>query len=100
MNVDHRAGPLKISDLKYSFHPESIRPDDVLKLDTPDSAELRRHDWFEMLYFVNKFANTNGLGSTGVARHAEKLIHEKVPQHLRSHEQIRKWLLDNWKFFS
>ena len=100
MNVDHRAGPLKVSDLKYTYHPDTPSPDDLMTLNEPDSTDLRRHDWFEMLYFVNKFANTNGLGSLGVAKHAEKLIQEKVPPHLRSHEQIRKWLLDNWKYFS
>lgn len=100
MDVDHRAGPLRKKDLTYTYHPAEHDSADVMTLNEPDAAELRRHDWYEMLYFVNKFSNTNGLGSLGVARHAEKLIHEHVPHNLRSHDEIKKWLLDNWKFFS
>ncbi|CAN5466241.1 hypothetical protein BH11PSE11_BH11PSE11_04220 [soil metagenome] len=100
MNVDHRTGPLRKADLKYPYQPDAHGSGDLKSFREPDEQELRRHDWYEMLYFVNKFSNTNGLGSLGVARHAEILIHEHVPHHLRSHDQIRKWLLDNWKFFS
>lgn len=100
MSVDHRVGPLKKSDLKYTYHPDLPDAEDLSKWHEPDSSNLRRHDWYEMLYFVNKFANTNGLGSLGVAKHAERLIQEHVPHGLRSHDEIRKWLLDNWKFFS
>lgn len=100
MELDHRVGPLRKSDLKYNYHADVHGTDDLKNWNEPNSADLRRHDWYEMLFFVNKFANTNGLGSLGVAKHAEKLIQEHVPAHLRSHEEIKEWLLDNWKFFS
>ncbi|MDB5765113.1 MAG: hypothetical protein JWQ21_4108 [Herminiimonas sp.] len=99
MVTDHRVGPLKKGDLKYRY-PGLAGTDDPLQKAEPDASELNRQEWYEMLYFINKFANINGKGSGGVAKHAEKLIHENVPSGLRSHEKIRQWLLDHWKFYS
>ncbi|OGB27524.1 MAG: hypothetical protein A3I66_06490 [Burkholderiales bacterium RIFCSPLOWO2_02_FULL_57_36] len=97
--IDHRAGPLTKSDLKYRYS-ESIEADNPLQLEEPDPSRLNRQDWYEVLYFVNMFANRYGKGSTGVARHAEKLLHEHVPPELHSYSQIKQWLLDHWKFHS
>lgn len=99
ITIDHRAGPLKKSDLKHRY-PGSIKVDDPMRLDEPDPSHLNRQEWYEVLYFVNMFANLYGKGSTGVARHAEKLLHEHVPAELRSHDRIKQWLLDYWKFHS
>lgn len=99
ITVDHRAGPLKKSDLKYSY-PETNDAEDPRQLDRPDTSRLNRHAWYEVLYFVNMFANLYGKGSPGVAKHAEKLLHEHVPSQLHSHENIKQWLLDYWKFHS
>jgi hypothetical protein len=99
ITVDHRAGPLRKSDLKYSYSG-SIEVDNPMRLDEPDSSHLNRREWYEVLYFVNMFANRYGRGSTGVARHAEKLLHEYVPSELHSHDRIAQWLLDYWKFHS
>jgi hypothetical protein len=97
--VDHRAGPLKKSDLKYRYSDAAERVD-PMQLDEPDAAYLNRQEWYQVLYFVNMFANVYGKGSTGVARHAEKLLHEHLPRDLRSHDKITQWLLNYWKFHS
>lgn len=97
--VDHRAGPLKKSDLKYSYS-ESIEASDPMRLQEPDPSCLNRQEWYEVLYFVNMFANVYGKGSSGVAKHAEKLLREHVPPELHTHGQIKQWLLDYWKFHS
>lgn len=99
MILDHRAGPLKKSDLKYAYRGLS-EAGDPLQMAEPDVAVLNRHEWFEMLYFVNKFANINGKSSPSVARHTEKLIHENVPSDVRGHEGVKQWLLDHWKFYA
>lgn len=96
MMADHRAGPLKKRDLKYDYS-DLASLDDPLQKDVPDASALNRREWYQMLYFINKFANINGKGSAGVARHAEKLIHENVPADLQSHEKIKQWLLTHWK---
>ena len=97
--IDHRVGPLKKADLKHPY-PGSVKTADLLQLDQPDPSHLNRQEWYEVLYFVNMFANMYGKGSTGVARQAEKLLHEHVPPELRSHDRIKQWLLDYWKFHS
>ena len=97
--IDHRVGPLTKSDLKYCYSGY-VKSDDPAQLEEPDPACLNRRQWYEVLYFVNMFANIYGKGSSGVARHAEKLLHDHVPQDLNSHEQIKQWLLDYWKFHS
>jgi hypothetical protein len=99
MATDHRAGPLKKADLKYSY-ADLAGSDDPVQKEEPDSSRLNRHEWYEMLYFINKFSNLNGKGSAGVAKQAEKLIHENVPPNLHCHDKIRQWLLDHWKFHS
>lgn len=97
--LDHRAGPLKKADLKYRY-PEQGAVPDLKELAQPDASRLNRHQWYEVLYFVNMFANLYGKGSPGVAKHAEKLLHEHVPPELHSHDRIKQWLLDHWKFHS
>jgi hypothetical protein len=97
ITVDHRLGPLKKSDLKYRYSG-SRTADDPMRLEEPDPSRLNRQDWYEVLYFVNMFANRYGKGSSGVARHAEKLLRECVPPEFDGHERIKQWLLDNWKF--
>jgi hypothetical protein len=99
IDVDHRAGPLKESDLKYQYS-ESRPVPHSLQSDAPDPSCLNRRNIYEVLYFVNRFAILYGKGSTGVARQAEKLLHEQVPPELHSHEKIMQWLLDYWKFHS
>jgi hypothetical protein len=97
--VDHRAGPLKKSDLKYSYSGPT-GTDDPMQLEKPDTSYLNRQNWYEVLFFVNMFANMYGKGSAGVAKHAEELLHEHVPLEFQSHDKIRQWLLDYWKFHS
>jgi len=92
-------GPLKKADLKYGYADVAGSDESAQKAE-PDSSRLNRREWYEVLYFINKFANLNGKGSAGVARHAEKLIHENVPPDLHNHDKIRQWLLDHWKFHS
>lgn len=97
--TDHRMGPLKKSDLKYNY-ANLNNSDDPAQKEEPNSSQLNRQEWYEMLYFINRFANVNGKGSAGVAKHAEKLIQENLPADLHSHDKIRQWLLDHWKFYS
>jgi hypothetical protein len=95
--MDHRLGPLKKSDLKYKYAPKTAGGDDPAKRNVPDSRLLNRDEWYEVLYFVNKFANENGDSKPGVALKAERLIKtHTVPTNLHSHENISTWLIANW----
>jgi len=99
MPTDHRLAPLKKGDLQYSYPSGPTASDDPSKRNHPDSNLLNRHEWYEMLYFVNKFANENGQGSAFVAKKAERLIHKYCPSHLRSHEHVTNWLITNWQTY-
>ena len=97
--VDHRLTPLKKSELQFQY-PSGVAGDDNPALrGIPDSSLLNRGEWYEVLYFVNKFANERGTGQAGVAKKAERLIHRYLPSNLRSHAHIEKWLIDNWDVY-
>lgn len=100
--ADHRITPLKKSDLQFSYTPSVTTGDDPSKRGTPDNALLNRSEWYEVLYFVNKFANENTANPTLpnqvlVAKKAERLIHRYLPSDKRSHDNVTAWLLNNWQ---
>lgn len=96
MAVDHRVSPLKKGDLQYDYPTGPTASDDPSVRGVPDSSLLNKHEWYEMLYFVNKFANDYGDSKTGVALKAERLIQKHLPSNQRSHAHVTTWLRDNW----
>jgi hypothetical protein len=97
--ADHRIGPLKKSDLQFKYPNGPTANDDPSKRGIPDSVELNRSEWYEMLYFCNKFATERGEGSKEVALKTERLIHRSVPTNLHSQAHIDEWLYRNWALF-
>jgi hypothetical protein len=102
--ADHRLEPLKKSDLQYRYTPSVTEGDDPSKRNAPDSALLNRSEWYEVLYFVNKFANEKANPQTldariSVAKKAERLIHKHLPGDQRSHAHVTTWLLANWQTY-
>lgn len=102
MAQDHRTGPLKKSDMtkQYRYPTGPSEGDNPHIRGVPDSSLLNKHEWYEMLYFCNKFANEHGNGAVSVASKAEKLIHEHLPDNLRSHAHVTGWLLNNWQAYN
>jgi len=106
MQPNHRLSPLKRADLRwdYAVPPDALRAlalygDDLTNRGEPDRSLLNRHEWYEMLYFVNKFANEHSASNANpmeVAWKAEHLIHTKLPSHLRSHQHVEDWLMAHW----
>jgi len=94
--ADHRLGPLKRSDLQFHYPPGASGDDNPALRGTPDNDMLNRTEWYEMLYFVNKFANTSGNSSAIIAKKTERLIKKHLPADIRSHANVTKWLLENW----
>lgn len=74
IKMDHRLSPLKKIDLKFNYEPGAAGGDAPAKRSVPDSKLLHRNEWYEVLYFVNKFANEKGGGNANVALKAERLI--------------------------
>ncbi|MBW3497746.1 hypothetical protein [Janthinobacterium sp. NKUCC08_JDC] len=97
MAVDHRVSPLKKSDLQYDYPKSVSAGDDPSKRNEPDRSLLNRSEWYEVLYFCNRFANQNSSGKKEVALKVERLIKDGfVPSNLHSHDNIEKYLLNHW----
>jgi hypothetical protein len=98
--ADHRIEPLKKSDLQYDYPKGAAGDDDPSKRGFPDSIFLNRSEWYEMLYFCNKFANDLCQGNKLSALKTERLIKGgSVPSNLHSHENISAWLVANWAHY-
>lgn len=87
---------LSKSDLKYPYSWTAIAPDDPEVTGAPDSALLNRNEGYEVLDFINRFAQECKFKYKASATKAERLIKEHLPNDIRSHENISRWLADNW----
>ena len=99
MAVDHRVSPLSKSDLQYTYPPGTVGSDNPALRGTPDSILLNRNEWYEVLYFINKFANDHGNGKAIVAKKAERLIKKHLPSDQRSQANVTAWLRTNWQTY-
>jgi hypothetical protein len=99
MAVDHRLTPLRKTDLQYRYSDGAVGGDNPSLRGFPDSALLNRGEWYEVLYFVNKFANEYGNGNALVAQKAERLIQKHLPSTQRSHDHVTTWLRNNWNTY-
>ncbi len=68
--ADHRITPLKKSELQFTYPAGTTGGDNPAFRGVPDSVLLNRGEWYEVLYFVNKFANDRGNGNVLVAKKA------------------------------
>lgn len=63
----------------------------------PDSTLLNRKEGYEILYFINKFSEIYSFKQKNSAVKVEKMIREEVPSDRRSQENIKTWIVQNWK---
>ena len=72
--------------------------DDPRVTGKPDSTLLARKEGWEMLYFVNKLVELwNWTASVSNYQKIERAIRERVPDYVRSQENIRNWIEQNLK---
>ena len=88
---------LQKSDLVFEYAWKAIPPDDPRVTGKPDSTLLNRGEGYEVLAFINSFASTNDWKQKASGLKAERLIKNNLPGDTRSHANVRKWLVDNWK---
>lgn len=70
--------------------------DDPKVTGVPDSTLLARKEGYEMLYFVNKYAEINSWKQTNSCQKVERLIRTVIPTNIRSQANIRTWLDENY----
>lgn len=90
---------LQKSDLQFEYSWTAIAPDDPKVTGTPDSTLLNRGEGYEVLAFINSFAVTHSFKQKASGIKVERLIKEHLPGDTRSHANVNKWLVDNWKTF-
>nr|EKW8248373.1 hypothetical protein [Klebsiella pneumoniae] len=52
---------------------------------------------YEVLAFINRFAVKHALKQKDSGLKVETMIHDHLPGDTRSHANVEKWLVDNWK---
>lgn len=86
------------SDLYYKDYSwTTILGDNPKMTGQPDSTLLNRKEGYEILYFINKIAEIHDLKQLRSAIKIEKMIRNELPGNVRSQENIRKWIVENWK---
>lgn len=87
------------SDLKKKYSWTTDGGDDPDFRSGSDKALLDRTEGYEVLYFINKLADDLGFKKKALGEKLERMIHA-TPGNLGSHENIKKWISDNWNTFS
>ncbi|MCK9345059.1 MAG: hypothetical protein M0P64_02960 [Candidatus Pacebacteria bacterium] len=90
---------LQKSDLEFDYSWTAIAPDDPKVTGKPDSTFLNRNEGYEVLAFINSFATACDLKQKDSGVKVERLIKKHLPGDTRSHANVKKWLIDNWKRF-
>jgi len=85
------------SDLYYKDYSWTASSGDDPKITgTPDSTLLNRNEGYEILYFINKFAELHSLKNKSSAIRIEKMIRNDVPSNIHSQHKIKLWIEENW----
>ncbi|EBP5664284.1 hypothetical protein ACYBWJ_00820 [Klebsiella pneumoniae] len=94
-------GLLVKSDLQYEdeYSWTAIDGDNPKITGIPDSTLLNREEGYEVLAFINRFAKKYSLKQKDSGLKVESMIHDHLPGDVRSHANVEKWLVENWKKF-
>ena len=83
------------SDLKNKYSWSADGGDNPKLKGEPDSSLLDRTEGYEVLYMIQKLMVKWGLKNVTSGQKIETLIH-KCPSNLRSQENIKNWIHENW----
>lgn len=90
---------MKKDDLQYQYSWTAINPDDPKATGKPDSTLLNRGEGYEVLPFINRFAEKHGLVNLASGKKIETMIKKHLPGEVRSHANVTAWLEKNWKTY-
>lgn len=90
---------LNRSDLKLQYSWSAVAPDDPRITGKPDSTLLNRQEGYEVLNFINSFAAEHGFKNKETGWKVERML-QKHPGAIRSHKNVKAWLVENWKNFN
>ncbi|WP_407366068.1 hypothetical protein ABFU50_12975 [Xanthomonas campestris pv. campestris] len=95
-----KAPLLKKTDLQHEYSWKALEGDNPHVVGAPDSTLLSRSEGYEVLDFINRFAEQHNLKQKNSGKETEWLIKIKLPSNVRSHANVRSWLEKNWKTFN
>jgi hypothetical protein len=85
------------SDMIYHDYSWTVYDHDNPKVTgEPDSTLLNRHEGYEMLYFINKYAQNHSILQIWLCQRIERIIRQQVPSHIHSQREITRWIEENW----
>lgn len=88
----------KRSDMLYDYRWTTGENDLKLKGE-PDHSEFDPQEGCEVLYLINKFGQKHNAEVPVIGNKVEKMIKNGLPQSIRTHEHIMKWLEENWSHY-
>lgn len=74
----------------------AIKGDDPRISGKPDSTMFNRHEGYEVLYLINALVKEWNLSQKSSGQKMEKMIRLKLPANIRSQENVRIWIKNNW----
>jgi hypothetical protein len=83
------------NDLQYRYNWSADGGDNPKLRGEPDNSLLDRTEGYEVLYMIRKLMDTWNLNTVSSGHKIEKLIHN-APSTLRSQENIKTWISNNW----
>ena len=89
-------GIITKKDLVYEYSWTVYGDDDPKITGIPDSTLLNRKEGYEVLSFINRYCEIEGLTKTESALQVEFMITE-APSAKRSHANIHEWIKYNWQ---
>lgn len=84
------------NDLQYTYKWNAIANDNPKVIGKPDRTFFSRKEGYEVLYLINKLSEIWKLKNKASAKKLEMMINEYLPSDIRSQENVKVWLKDNW----
>ena len=85
------------SDMVYHDYSWTTYSNDNPKITgEPDNTLLNRKEGYEVLYFINKYADLHNYKLITTGEKIERMIREKVPSNIHSQKDVKKWIEDHW----
>lgn len=83
-------------DLQYTYSWTATLGDNPKISGPPDNTRFSRHEGYEVIYLINKFADKYSLKNKSSALKLETMINKHLPSDIQSQIGVKKWLADNW----
>ena len=63
-----------------------------------DVTPFYKREGNEVLYFVNTMAQLHSLTLKSDGKKMEMMIHNHLPMEMKSQENVKNWVMKNWKY--